>query len=317
MYNKPFKKQHHMSAQEETAKSWDTPKPTVLKQLESLNSEFESKRGKLIKEGENGETPQNLAGVENLQLAVYSNFEAVEDLWRQFESSAECFMYQQFEFCRTWYDTVGKKDDFTLHIVTVTDLLGETVMLVPLCFKKGPFGTVVSFVGDGMADYLCPLVRKDFATSLNQNGFDELWQKIMETFAVKIDLLWLDRQPVNIVDVVNPMVKLNHFNFASSAHALNFPQADDWPKCARILRSNKTAGNIERRLRKLAKIGLVELVEITDPVGRQKHMQKLLAMKVENLNDAGILHRMDTSDVKRFSSGFGGQHCSAQKYASI
>ncbi len=294
MYSKAFERSYSISDKTSTDCNWNAREPVVLAKLSALNREIGSNHGNF------SPNRQKTNDFKDLQMEVYRSFDEVKDLWLQFENNAACFIYQRFSFCRTWYETVGKKDGVRLHMVVVRDVTGEILMLAPLCLKKGRFGTVVSFIGDGMADYLAPLVQDDFAASLSTAGFEVVWKDILATIECKIDLVWLDRQPVSIIGVKNPMTHLAHFNCTSSTHALNFPQAENWSQCARLLRSNKTANNIERRLRKLAKKGDVELIEVTDPAKRQEHMSQLLALKITNLNDAGTLHRMDTPDVARF-----------------
>ena len=243
---------------------------------------------------------KKLYGVNKLQLNTFSSFEDAESMWLTFEKKAACFAYQQFSFCRTWYETIGKKDGVTLHIVAVKNLRNETLMVLPLCIKKGHFGRIVSFAGDGMADYLSPLVQSDFAQNLSKTDFDILWKQVLASIEGNVDLVWLDRQPVNIVGNKNPVTQLDHFSFASSAHALNFPEAEGWSQCARLLRSSKTVAKIERRLRNLGKEGDVELIEISSAENRRKHMAQLTDLKISNLNEAGTLHRIGTPDFNRF-----------------
>jgi len=256
----------------------------ALATLSNLNKELAAKQLILKK----------LNNVNELHLSTFSSFEDAESMWLTFEKRAACFAYQQFSFCRTWYETVGKKDGVILHIVAVKNLRDETLMVLPLCIKKGHFGRIVSFIGDGMADYLSPLVQSDFAQHLPKTDFDILWKQVLTSIKGNVDLVWLDKQPVKIAASKNPLTELTHFYCTSSAHALNFPEAENWSKCARLIRSSKTAGNIERRLRKLAKEGDVELVEITGTKERAKHMTQIQAMKIDNLNDAGTLHRIGT-----------------------
>ena len=301
MYSKAFKRPPRISDETDADGNQDDQTPVVVADLSALNKKLEAEYSKIGKNLKNPvKTPIKTIEASSLTVQVFRTFDEAEKLWLRFEKDAACFIYQQFSFCRTWYETVGKQRGTNLHIVVVQDADDETLMLVPLCLIKNHFGTTVSFIGNGMADYLAPLVRNDFAASLEDSSFDGLWEKILGTIEVKIDMVWLDRQPVNIIGISNPISQLAHFNDANSAHALNFPQATDWAECARMVRSNKTVKKIERRLRQLAKQGPVELIEITDAGKRQQHMNELLALKISNLNDAGTLHRMDTPEMAAF-----------------
>ncbi len=294
MYNKAFKRSYQISDKTSKHSDWSSRNPVVLARLSALRKEFEAD---MLPPDQNN---QKTAIFSEFQIQVFNDFSSAKILWEQFEKDAACFIYQQFSFCKTWYETVGNGRNKTPHIVVVQDLTGSTLMLVPLCLEKTRFGTTLSFIGDGMADYLCPLIQDDFATNLQPDQFPELWNKILATIDVKIDLVWLDRQTEEIIGITNPVSLLKNFDFSSSSHALNFPDAENWSRCARILRSGQTTKKIARRISKLAELGEIELVEISEKEKRQDHLQKLLAMKVQNLNDSGILHRMDKPEIALF-----------------
>lgn len=297
MYSKAFDRKYGITDKTSKDHHWQSRKPLILARLSALNGEFGQAAGK---HRENGQRTAYFCPLDELEITVFHTFEAVEKQWLAFENEAACFVYQRYSFCRIWYETVGKKYDESLHIVTIRDQTGQMLMLAPLCVGKGRFGTVLSFAGEGISDYLGPLIQDDFAASLEHSGFDLLWQRILAAIEPEIDLVWFDRQPRNIVGIGNPFCQLPGFAFPSNSHALDFPAAADWYHSVRKLRSNKTAKKIERRIRALGKVGKVELLEITGKDARSKHMQDLLALKIKNLNDAHILHRMDKPDVANF-----------------
>lgn len=234
------------------------------------------------------------------KLYVYNDLASAESVWKQFEAGACAHVYQLFEWAQTWMHTVGEPSGYALHIVEVRDLFGQPLMLVPLCHRQNSFGRHVHFIGEGMSDYLGPLVQKNFADQIAATGFDGLWNEIIATINAEIDVVWLDRLPATLEKVENPFLQLEGFAFESNANALDFPVADDWSKCARMLRSNKTIKKIERRIRQLAKTGPVELIEITETSARKKHMAELFASKIENLNDAQVLHQFDKPEFEQF-----------------
>jgi len=301
MYSKAYRRWHHVKDKTLKKKRQNLRNPVILARLSALCEEFEHGLHK------SAENDQKLQVFNEFHLSFFNNFDAAESLWRQFEKDAACFIYQRFSFCRSWYTSVGKRANKTPHIVAIQDLTGETVMLVPLCLEKTRFGTVVSFAGDGMADYLAPLVQDDFAQNITKAEFQKLWNSILATIDGTIDMVWLDRQPISIAGVRNPVSLLSSFDFVSSSHALKFPRAANWSQCARILRSGQTTKKIARRFAKLAGQGEIELVEITGAKARQDHIHKLLVLKVENLNQSGILHRMDKPDVARFYGALVGE----------
>ena len=306
MYSRPYEQSYEIVDKTDGSRIWQPRKQTLHARL----SDFEAgpttynhnNRIGLEKSSGGHMTAQQMNT--GLDLRVHPSLEAARDVWTKFEKSALGFAYQQFIWAKHWYEVVGKPEGYKLHIVEVSNTAGDTLMLVPLCFHQNSFNTGLYFIGEGMSDYLGPLIHESLVAQLNDKTCDEnfaqLWQEILATVPVKIDFVWLDRLPVKIMSHNNPFVMLQGFDFDSQSHALDFPEAENWAKSARMVRSNKTAKKVERRIRQLAKVGKLELIEITDIDDRVRHMKELIALKVDNLNAAGVLHRFDKPDIKNF-----------------
>jgi CelD/BcsL family acetyltransferase involved in cellulose biosynthesis len=296
MYSKPF--EQPCPVYDRTAKDRrNQPRqPVILARLSDSDQPVQNGAGKI------GKNQQNSAFSKHDSLEVFTDFDAVRKIWKRFEQQAPCFIYQTFGWCESWYSSIGAKQGFRPHIVAVRNLTGELVMLVPLCLKADQFGTGLYFIGEGISDYLAPLLQEDYAKELDATEFKVLWREILTSVDEKIDLLWFDRQPLCIFDNENPFKHLPNFAYPSRSHMLNFPEAKNWFEGARIVRSKKTAKKIERRMRQMAKTGKVELLEITGTENRRRHFYELLKLKIENLNDAGTLHKMDKPEIADYYS---------------
>ena len=308
MYSRPYEHSYEIVDKTDGNRKWLPRKRTLLARLGAFDGGA-TDRGK-NGHGQNDTTNElgNFPGgrmkdqQENtgLELVVHSTLGDARDIWLAFEKTALGFAYQQFVWAKHWHDVVGEPEGYQLHIIQVRNNAGDTLMLVPLCSHKNKFNTGLYFIGEGMSDYLGPLIHEDFADSLTKEIFTQLWQEILAKVPVKIDYVWLDRQPVKIISKENPFANLPGFDFDSQCHALNYPDAQDWGKSARLVRSNKTAKKIERRIRSLAKEGELELIEVTEPTKRVQHMKDLIALKIDNLNAANLLHRFDKPDIEEF-----------------
>ena len=305
MYSRPYEQLYEIVDRTDGNREWLPRKRTLLARVGALDGGAarhvqNDTTGLGIHLGGRMKTQQENTG---LELRVYSTLEAARDIWLAFEKTALGFAYQQFVWAKHWHEVVGKPEGYKLHIVEVVNSAGDTLMLVPLCFHKSRFNMGLYFIGEGMSDYLSPLIHENFAENLNGNSFESLWQEILATLSTKIDFVWLDRLPVKIISQDNPFASLQGFEFDSQCHALNYPEAENWAKSARLVRSNKTAKKIERRIRQLAKVGELELIEITKTKDRVRHMKELIALKVDNLNAANLLHRFDKSGIEKFYTG--------------
>ena len=309
MYSRPYEQSYEIVDKTDGSRTWLPRKRTLLARLGAFEGRAQGYRGNtqgkmtglgMIPGGQMTAQQTNTG----LELRVYTTLESARDVWVTFEKSALGFAYQQFVWAKHWFAVVGAPEDYKLHIVEVANSAGDTLMIVPLCYHQNSINSGLYFIGEGMSDYLGPLIHESFAATLSDKtgteNFDQLWVEILGTLPVKIDFVWLDRQPVKIISVDNPFASLQGFDFDSQCHALNYPQAENWTKGARLVRSNKTAKKIERRIRQLAKVGELELIEITDVNDRVRHMKELIALKIDNLNAANLLHRFDKPDIENF-----------------
>lgn len=239
---------------------------------------------------------------DGLQLVIHDSLHPVADRWKSFQETAQAYAYQRIEWAVSWIETVGQPQGFRVHIVEVRDCMGETAMLLPMCWKRAGNAYVAHFIGEDMFDYLGPLVRKDFLDNLSEGQIGELWRIMTSSFPVEIDLFWLDRVPTSSCRIFSGFKPFSMTPLDHQAHALDLPDAPDWPSAARNIRSTRTIKKLERRIRGLAKLGELKLIEVSGNAARHKHLEELIDLKVSNLNDAGTLHRFDRADIRAFFS---------------
>lgn len=296
MYSKPFN--HNWPVHDKTAiqPTWQARRKLIF---ERLGDHFADAQRQIA---ENRSLPDKNGSVEKMRLRVFDRLEDAESVWSEFARYAAGFFYQQYSWCKTWYDTIGKEKGWKPHIVLVSNVFDDAVMLLPLGITETQTAKVVTFAGEGMSDYIAPLIYPDFARKLNETEFAVLWNKVLESFGQPIDMVWCERAPETVADVPNPLNYLPGRAFRNKAHALSLPSTADWHACANTIRSKKTIKKIERRIRQLAGQGDLELVSVTGEKNRLSSLDRLIDMKVQNLNEAGILHRMGKGEIRTFYS---------------
>ena len=67
-----------------------------------------------------------------LDLAIYDDLDAVETDWRRFERSADCTVFQAFDWLALWYRHIGRRLDVSPAIVVGRRADGEPLFLIPL-----------------------------------------------------------------------------------------------------------------------------------------------------------------------------------------
>lgn len=294
MYSRPYQHEETIKDKTKVELTWDSRRDVILQRL----STYHETAARHLAGDLSPDFPK--ADPETVFLEVFSDFDAVRKIWEEFSLQAEGFYYQQYSWCRTWYDTIGRQSGWQPHILVLKNTFDDVLMLLPLGVEESSKGQVVTLAGEGMSDYTAPLIRADFARSLQRDDFNQIWDKIIASFNRQVDFFWFERMTETIDTVPNPLYSLPGKPFRSRAHALEFPMAENWFDSAVQIRSKKTVKKIERRIRQLAKEGDLALTEITGAQQRRDGLRRLIELKIDNLNEAGIIHRMGKDEVRDF-----------------
>src|SRR4051812_24871354 len=72
-----------------------------------------------------------------IELAVYDDLAAIEATWRAFERSADCTVFQAFDWLDTWQRHIGRRNGVCPAIVVGRRADGEVLFLLPLAVVPG------------------------------------------------------------------------------------------------------------------------------------------------------------------------------------
>ena len=196
------------------------------------------------------------------ELAVYDNLAAVESIWREFESSAECTAFQTFEWLSTWQRHIGARNEFTPVIVVARATAGEIVFILPLALHCSGLVRQLVWLGSEHCDYNAPLLAKDFAQRLGPRKFLALWRVTLRTLRasaqLRFDVVHLEKMPEAIRLQHNPMLALKTVLHPSGSYAT--PLAGSWDAFYAAKRSSSTRSRDRAKRRRLAEHGKLAFV---------------------------------------------------------
>lgn len=212
------------------------------------------------------------------RVDVFHSFGAVEALWREAQEHSACFGFQTYEWLSTWYETIGATLRIEPRIVHLADASGATLMLLPLGLRRRLSLRFLVFLGGGITDYHAPLVRPDFAASLDAAAADRLLRDVLRRLG-PVDVIELERMPETFDEVANPFARLPDARHVADAYAATLCDTfADFKK----RRSAKFFSDAGRKWRRLADIGeprfeiadsLEARTEILRALARQKRQQ--------------------------------------------
>ena len=199
-----------------------------------------------------------MARPEDIALEIHDELAPIEQIWRAFEQTADCTVFQTFEWLATWQRHIGAREGARPAVVVGRDAGGDILFMLPLAIAKRGYGRELTFLGSDLCDYNAPLLAPDFARvmpqalPLMQRAFDA----VQERFGY--DLVRLEKMPETVGTQANPLVKLPVMLHPSGAYMT--PLGADWEEFYREKRSTSTRQRDRAKRKKLAKFGEVQIV---------------------------------------------------------
>ena len=196
-------------------------------------------------------------------------------IWEKFERNSENYCFQNYYWCKHWYEIVSKKT--IPYIVLVYDDL-KLVMLLPLCVESFFGVRCLKWMGDLQSDYMNGLYVKNL--SITEKEFNILWRNILIEIN-KFDLIFLDKQPEFINNIKNPFVEFIKCKKISVSHYV------DKKKLTTFDFANKKKTNI--------KINFLLLNKYSDYI---KNLLNILTEKIKRLKNKKLRNNFNKNNIK-------------------
>ena len=226
----------------------------------------------------------------SLDLRIYGDFAAVEAEWRAFERTAECTVFQAFDWLATWQRNVGTRDNVQPAIVVGRFADGETAIILPLAVAPGRALRRLCWLGEGLCDYHAPLLARGFAQHVPRDRFLDLWAELGERFArdprYRHDWIELEKMPRTVGTEPNPFTYLRVIANASGAYSMAL--GESWEKFYHDKRSSATRRRDRAKRRHMSEFGDVRFVTAADVEDARLTLESLMEKKSRALRRRGI-----------------------------
>ncbi len=198
----------------------------------------------------------------DLALALFTDLDAVADVWRDFEQSADLTPFQTFGWLAAWQRHIGAPRGVRPAIVVGHGRDGACCLILPLAVERSGPVRRLTFLGSELADYNAPLLAGNFAAAIEPGRFAALWQAVMDLIdadrALHFDLVELAKMPERVGAQVNPMLELPVALNASGAHRTAL--GDSW-ETYYGKRSSATRRRDRTKLNRLGACGEIAFIE--------------------------------------------------------
>jgi CelD/BcsL family acetyltransferase involved in cellulose biosynthesis len=236
-----------------------------------------------------------------VMLSVYEDLESVEGLWRAFETSADCTVFQRHAWHATWQAHVGARRG-TKPAIVVGRRNGHVLFVLPLAVETSGYVSRLVWHGGDLCDYNGPLLAAEFPEVVREGEFTALWRSVVAQLqrsrSLHFDTIVLARMPEKIGGQRNPFLDLNLGRHPSGAYmmAINGP----WEKFYHEKRSSATRRHDRSKRKRLAESGEVSFVTAAEPCDFRKTFDAMFAQKSAQFAARGVPNFLDRPGVREF-----------------
>src|SRR5262249_44442849 len=158
-----------------------------------------------------------------IDIVVHDDLNSIEPDWRRFQESADCTVFQTFEWLAAWQCQIGRHEG-SMPAIVVGRRCNELLFLIPLAVMPGVVRRL-TFLGSDLGDYNAPLLARDFSEYVKPEDFHHLRSRICTRLAreprYRYDLVDLTKMPQTVGDQANPFLTLGVALHPSGAHLMH------------------------------------------------------------------------------------------------
>ena len=224
-----------------------------------------------------------------IRLKVYDDLLAAEAVWRYFESSADCTIFQTYDWTASWHRHIGSRNGLKPVVVVVYE--GDRVlMLLPLAVQRsGPLRRL-TWLGGEFCDYGAPLLAADFAHCVTPERFCLIWQQVSQFLQqdrrFRHDLVELQKMPPTVGAQQNPLCWLAVQPNPSGAYLTQL--SGTWDEFYADKRSSATRRRDRTKRKRLAEHGEIRFLSAEDGDQIARTLHTLFEQKTRSFSRMGV-----------------------------
>jgi CelD/BcsL family acetyltransferase involved in cellulose biosynthesis len=226
-----------------------------------------------------------------LVVDLHHDLQALRDEWIAFEDTADCTVFQTFEWLAAYQLHVGERQGETPCVVVVRGADNAIVLIVPLAVRQTGLARELTFLGSDLCDYNAPLVAPGFVKTAGRQGFMTAWRvalaRIQSNPLSHFDIVRLEKMPSTIGAQENPLIAYlsSTLNPSGSwATAL----CGTWDSFYAAKRSSATRSRDRSKRKRLEDSGVVSFKTSDGVFDIVQALDVLMAQKAQAFSARGI-----------------------------
>jgi CelD/BcsL family acetyltransferase involved in cellulose biosynthesis len=225
--------------------------------------------------------------VHGLEVVVHPTFELAEQPWREIEARGAGFVFQSFDWCLTWFETIGRALDVNPVLVHVHDWRTGAEMFLPLGIERKRHGMrALGFLANRLADHTAPVLAGTTDIAFDDVRTDAILRRVAEATGADVLDFWHLRAKVD--ERRNPLVNSRAKLTSYATHSLKLDGT--WEAfCTERLSKGRRADN-RRCWRRLQEQGTASLVIAESVEQALAILESTLAQKARRYRNTGRLN---------------------------
>jgi CelD/BcsL family acetyltransferase involved in cellulose biosynthesis len=236
-----------------------------------------------------------------IRLKVYDDLVPAEAVWRYVERSADCTIFQCYDWITAWHRHVGRRNGLSPAIVVVYE--GDSVlMLLPLAVARSRLLRRLIWFGGEFSDYGAPMLAPDFSRRVSRERFCLIWQQVVaflqQDRKFRHDVVELVKMPQTIGSQSNPFCWLNVQLNPSGAYLTQL--AAGWEEFYAAKRSAATRRRDRTKRKRLAEHGEIRFISAADGDSASRTLQTLFEQKGRSFARMGVRNIFEPPGHREF-----------------
>lgn len=236
-------------------------------------------------------------------LSLHKDFESIESEWRAFEETADCTVFQTFDWLSTWMRTVGVHQRAKPAVVIGRQ--GDTVLfLMPFALETNGGLRKITWLGSHLSNYNGPMLAPDLPKHLYPAQFAEVWGEIKALLRewLSPDLIDLEKMLNTIGGQANPFCELGVIPHVNDAYLMAF-SGTDWEAFYSGKRSSSTRKTDRKRRKRLAEHGETKFITASNQDDVVRTVDALIDEKRKSYAKLGVANMFEWPGYRDFFLG--------------
>ncbi|MEA3025540.1 MAG: hypothetical protein QOF91_825 [Alphaproteobacteria bacterium] len=234
-----------------------------------------------------------------VELSLHHELDSIEDEWRAFEASADCTVFQTFDWLSTWLRNIGVHEGVKPAVV-IGRHGATTLFLLPFALEANGAVRRISWLGASLNNYNGPLVARDFPQRLSSPQFVQVWQEVQQLLRRQLrhDLIDLEKMPKVLGEQANPFCALRVTPHVNDAYLTML--GGDWETYYTAKRSSATRKTDRKKRKRLADHGDTRFITAADRDGVVRAVDALIDEKRQSYAKLGVANMFERPGYRDF-----------------